>query len=79
MSCDVAFTKQEIQELIDDQERIAAIIMLELSIEIEQAEMDWLSLEDFHNFNRGVAKANWPEPHTGLYSPSFYKGFEYAQ
>jgi hypothetical protein len=54
MSCDVSFTKQEIQDLIDDQDRIAAIIMLELSIEIELAEMDWLSLEDLHNFIHGV-------------------------
>lgn len=54
MSCNVSFTKHEIQALRDDQDSIAAIIMLELSIEIELTEMDWLSLEDFHNFNRGL-------------------------
>jgi hypothetical protein len=53
MSCDVSFTRQDIQDIFDDQDRIATVIMLELSIEIELAEIDWLSLENFHTFIRG--------------------------
>jgi tRNA(Ser,Leu) C12 N-acetylase TAN1 len=39
MICEVSLTEQEIKDLLDDQDPIADIIMLELSIEIEQAEM----------------------------------------
>lgn len=54
MSCDVRFTEQERQDILDDQDHIAAIIMRELSIEIELAEMDWLSWDDLRSFLRSI-------------------------
>ena len=47
---DGLLTEQEVQDIYDDQDRIAAILSLELSIEIELAEMAWLPLEDFNTF-----------------------------
>ncbi|WP_122378043.1 hypothetical protein [Pseudomonas cannabina] len=52
----VELTEQEIREIHDDQDRIAAIVELELSIEIELAEMSWLSWADLRGFLCGLRR-----------------------
>ncbi|MDH4602377.1 hypothetical protein [Pseudomonas syringae] len=52
----VELTEQEIREIHDDQDRIAAIVELELSIEIELAEMSWLSRADLRGFLCGLRR-----------------------
>lgn len=54
---DGLLTEQEVQDIYDDQDRIAAILSLELSIEIELAEMAWLPLEDFKSIWRGYRRS----------------------
>ena len=55
-------TEQEEREEREDQDRIAEFVMLELSIEIELAEMNWLSWEDLKNFLAGLrCSANYFE------------------
>ncbi|WP_280044003.1 hypothetical protein [Pseudomonas sp. Hg5Tf] len=53
----IKFTAAEIQAIIDDQEHIAAVVSLEMSIEIELAEADWLTTGDFLMFANGLRKA----------------------
>jgi len=43
-------TKQDMQDIRDDQDRIAEIVESELEKEIWMAEADWLSLDDFLGF-----------------------------
>lgn len=50
-------TETDLRELQEDQDRIAEWAELVLSIEIELAEMDWLTLADLTNFLLGVRRS----------------------
>jgi len=53
----VSLTASEVQEIISDQEHVATVICLEMAIEIELAEADWLTTGDYLNFAQGLRKA----------------------